>query len=133
MDQHDPALSPARFGGVIGESDNSDLYRSPLLKSGGEDGEEQKIMKILGAGQIGSDEDLIMAAKGSERPQGMYYSAIPVMGDQNGVPFKRFDAPRLKDYRKRLESGMMGQEEVDGMAIELMEDCAEVSFLFFRF
>jgi hypothetical protein len=130
MEQHDPARSPGMFGDTL----KSDHYRSPLLKSDLEEGggsggnEEQMIMKILGAGQIGSDDDLKQAAKGSERPQGMYYSAIPMMGDQNGVPFKRFDAPRLKDYRKRLESGMMGQEEVDGMAIELIEDCAEVSF-----
>lgn len=86
-------------------------------------------MQVLSAGQPGtaSAEDVRAAAE-ANRPVGMYYSSIPPTGDQStGQPFKRFDVLRLKDQRKRLESGMMSQGEVDEMALELIEDTAEVS------
>lgn len=132
----DQQLSPSN-GGV-------ENYRSPLvldlikagvheqvlekgLGTGGVVSEEQMIMQVLSAGQPGEDEDVRSVAR-EDRPQGIYYSAIPTMGDaSSGQPFKRFDATRLKEYRKRLESGIMGQDEVDGLALELIEDCAEVS------
>jgi protein JSN1 len=121
-------------------------YRSPLvidlvkagvheqvlqqgLASDGVVSEEQMIMQVLSAGQPGtaSAEDVRAAAE-ANRPVGMYYSSIPPMGDQStGQPFKRFDVLRLKDLRKRLESAMMSQGEVDEMALELIEDTAEVS------
>lgn len=44
----------------------------------------------------------------------------------NERPQKRFDTPKLKDYRKQLDTGL-AQEEADAMALELLEDSAEVS------
>lgn len=123
-------------------------YRSPLvldlvkagvheqvlekgLATDGVVSEEQMIMQVLSSGRPEEDEDIRAATAEGGRPMGMYYSAIPVINDRsgNGV-VKRFDSARLKDYRKRLELGMMSQEEVDAMALELLEDCAEVSNLY---
>lgn len=118
-------------------------YRSPLvidlikagvhekvldkgLSSGGVVSEEQMIMQVLSAGQPGEDDD-VRAAAAENRPQGMYYAAIPQMGEMGAAPYKRFDSSRLKDYRKRVESGMMSQEEMDGFALEMLDDAAEVS------
>lgn len=71
---------------------------------GGVVSEEQMIMQVLSAGLPGEDEDVRLAA-GENKPKGMYYASIPVMGDAStGQPYKRFDISRLKEYRKRLES-----------------------------
>lgn len=58
------------------------------------------------------------------RPPTTYYTSIPVIQDR---PIRRFDSARLKDLRKRLDTGMCEQEEIDQITVDLMDDCAEVS------
>ena len=59
------------------------------------------------------------------RPAQTYFTAIPAVTDR---PMKRFDVARLKEHRKRLE-GIISTEEVDELAMEWLEDSAEVSYL----
>jgi protein JSN1 len=58
------------------------------------------------------------------RPPSTYYMSIPVIQER---AVRRFDSTRLKDLRKRLDSGVCEQEEIDAITLDLMEDCAEVS------
>ncbi|WWD16333.1 hypothetical protein CI109_100759 [Kwoniella shandongensis] len=113
-------------------------YRSPLVldlvkqgvheqvleKGLGNDGvvsEQQMIMQVF---STGADEDGDIKAAAELRPPTTYYTSIPVIGDR---PTRRFDSNRLKELRKKLDSGQCGQEELDAITVELMEDCAELS------
>lgn len=39
---------------------------------------------------------------------------------------RRFDTGKLKDVRKKLDSGQCRQDEIDEITKDLMNDCAEV-------
>lgn len=41
---------------------------------------------------------------------------------------RRFDTGKLKEVRKKLDSGQCRQDEIDEITKDLMEDCAEVGF-----
>jgi protein JSN1 len=57
------------------------------------------------------------------RVPGSYFSSIPLIAERPG---RRFDSARLKELRKKLDSGFCELEEIDMITAELMDDCAEV-------
>ncbi|KAK8861743.1 hypothetical protein IAR55_002566 [Kwoniella newhampshirensis] len=113
-------------------------YRSPLVldlvkqgvheqvleKGLGNDGvvsEQQMIMQVF---STGSDEDGDIRAAAELRPPTTYFTSIPVIGSRST---RRFDSTRLKELRRQLDFGQCGQEEIDAITVELMEDCAELA------
>ena len=52
-----------------------------------------------------------------------YFMSIPAIGDR---ATRRFDSARLKDIRKRLDSGLCEQDELDRITVDLLDECAEV-------
>ena len=98
--------------------------------------EQQMIMQVLSGGR--SEEDVHTRAAAGQlfafsaratadmvepRAPATYYTMIPNVHDRS---VRRFDAPRLKELRRRLDAGDMRQEEIDAISRELMEDSAEV-------
>ena len=63
------------------------------------------------------------------RAQTNYYTSIPVIADRST---RRFDSVRLKDLRKRLDSGQCSQDEIDQVTHDLLDESAEVSAMGFR-
>lgn len=53
------------------------------------------------------------------RPPTMYYTSIPLVSERSQN--KRWDATKLRELRKRLDSGTMTMEEVDGMASDFLD------------
>ena len=49
----------------------------------------------------------------------MYYTTIPLVSDR--AQNKRWDAAKLRDLRKRLDSGGMGAQEVDEVASDFLD------------
>ena len=94
------------------------------LSNGGVVSDQQMIMTVLSGGREEEDGDIKAAA--DPRSPTTYYTAIPVITER---PTRRFDSIRLKELRKRLDGGQCTQAEVDQIANELMEDCAEVSLI----
>ncbi|OWZ61140.1 hypothetical protein AYX15_06642 [Cryptococcus neoformans] len=150
-----PSDSPTRLGdalnSVLGatsvstkqqmsvEGGGLENYRSPLVldlvKQGvheqvlekglaGENGnvsDQQMIMQVLSS-QPNEDSDIKAAA--DARPPATYYTAIPPPPDRS---MRRFDTGKLKEVRKKLDSGQCRQDEIDEITKDLMEDCAELS------
>lgn len=50
----------------------------------------------------------------------MYYTSIPTVSDRQQAN-RRWDASKLRELRKRLDSGTMTGEEVDEVAKDLLE------------
>ncbi|KIR68730.1 pumilio domain-containing protein c [Cryptococcus bacillisporus CA1873] len=114
-------------------------YRSPLVldlvKQGvheqvlekglaGENGnvsDQQMIMQVLSSQP---DEDSDIKAAADHRPPAAYYTAIPPLPDRS---MRRFDTGKLKDVRKKLDSGQCRQDEIDEITKDLMNDCAELA------
>lgn len=111
------------------------------LAQGGVVSEQQMIMQVLSGGRTEEDLDVKAAAGESRlsllvpercaaltqvelRPPATYYTSIPLVTDR---PQKRYDSVRLKELRKRLDAGLVSQEEVDALATELLEDSPGVS------
>jgi protein JSN1 len=57
------------------------------------------------------------------RPPVSYYTTLPAPPGQ----MRRSDVARLKELRRRLDSGQCTLEEIDTITVELMNECAEVS------
>ncbi|KAF9975235.1 hypothetical protein BGZ73_001171, partial [Actinomortierella ambigua] len=53
-----------------------------------------------------------------------YYSSIPAVPEPS--PRRRLDAPRLREIRKRLDSGHCTVKEVDALASECMDEIVEL-------
>ncbi|KAF9166180.1 hypothetical protein DFQ26_008502 [Actinomortierella ambigua] len=53
-----------------------------------------------------------------------YYSSIPAVPEPS--PRRRLDAPRLREIRKRLDSGHCAAKEVDALANECMDEIVEL-------
>lgn len=85
--------------------------------------EQQMIMQVLSGGRREEESDVRAAA--DMRPPVNYYTSIPVIGDRQNM--RRFDVARLREIRKRLDSGAASQEDVDAIATDLLEDCADLS------
>jgi protein JSN1 len=97
--------------------------------------EQQMIMKELSAGSTDADTD-IQALSGvlfprtvinaylpiniSEfRPPTMYYTTIPLVSERPHN--RRWDASKLRELRKRLDSGTMTVEEIDQVAADFLD------------
>jgi protein JSN1 len=95
--------------------------------------EQQMIMKALSAGSPDSDADVqalagtfgfihVLSTYHSHlefRPPTMYYTTIPLVSDR--TQSKRWDAAKLRELRKRLDSGSMGTHEVDEVASDFLD------------
>ena len=57
------------------------------------------------------------------RPPVSYYTTLP---PPPGI-MRRSDVARLKELRRRLDSGQCTLEEINQITVELMGECAEVS------
>src|SRR5947209_8397729 len=53
-----------------------------------------------------------------------YYTSLPPIPEPN--PHRRLDASRLREIRKRLDSGHASAKEVEGIASECLEECVEL-------
>lgn len=63
------------------------------------------------------------------RPPTMYYTSIPPPIGQED-PQRRYgqpDAPRLRDMRKRIDTGVLGTDELDQIATEILEEIVFLS------
>ncbi|KAF8831472.1 hypothetical protein HHX47_DHR1000436 [Lentinula edodes] len=79
--------------------------------------EQQMIMKELSVGSADAEADI--AALADFRPPTMYYTTIPLVSDRPHN--RRWDASKLRDLRKRLDSGTMTAEEVDTVAGDFLD------------
>jgi len=53
------------------------------------------------------------------RPPTMYYTTIPLVSERTNN--RRWDAAKLRELRKRLDSGPMGTEEIDQIATDFTD------------
>lgn len=49
----------------------------------------------------------------------MYYTTIPLVSERTNN--RRWDASKLRELRKRLDSGTMGTEEIDTVATDFLD------------
>ncbi|PFH46355.1 hypothetical protein AMATHDRAFT_70076 [Amanita thiersii Skay4041] len=79
--------------------------------------EQQMIMRELSAGS--SDAEADIQALADFRPLTMYYTSIPLVSERTHS--RRWDAAKLRELRKRLDSGSMSVEETDQVAADFMD------------
>ncbi|KAK3843145.1 MAG: armadillo-type protein [Linnemannia gamsii] len=53
-----------------------------------------------------------------------YFPTIPAVAEPS--PHRRLDAPRLREIRKRLDSGHCTQKDLDSLSNECMDECVEL-------
>lgn len=97
--------------------------------------EQQMIMRELSAGSSDAEAD-IQALSGKPRafpnlqhiadtetlefrPPTMYYTTIPLVSERPHN--RRWDASKLRELRKRLDSGTMTVDEIDGVAADFLD------------
>jgi protein JSN1 len=85
--------------------------------------EQQMIMQVLSGARREEEADVRAAAE--VRPPVTYYTTVPIIGDRQNM--RRFDVARLREIRKRLDSGGATQEEVDSITRDLLDDCADLA------
>ncbi|KAI8597747.1 hypothetical protein EDD21DRAFT_384618 [Dissophora ornata] len=54
----------------------------------------------------------------------VYFTSIPPVAEPS--PHRRLDAPRLREIRKRLDSGHCTQKELDNLSNECLDECVEL-------
>lgn len=79
--------------------------------------EQQLIMRELSAGSADAEADV--QALADFRPPTMYYSTIPSVSDRPHS--RRWDASKLRELRKRLDSGNMLTQEIDDVAADFLD------------
>ncbi|KAH7916035.1 hypothetical protein BJ138DRAFT_1053629 [Hygrophoropsis aurantiaca] len=79
--------------------------------------EQQMIMKELTAGSPDAEADI--QALSEFRPPTMYYTTIPLVSERPNN--RRWDASKLRELRKRLDSGTMTVEETDQVAGDFLD------------
>lgn len=79
--------------------------------------EQQMIMKELTKGNVDAEADI--QALADFRPPTMYYTTIPLVAERQQN--RRWDASKLRELRKRLDSGGMTGEEVDEVAKDFVD------------
>ncbi|KAF4576841.1 hypothetical protein EYR36_004821 [Pleurotus pulmonarius] len=79
--------------------------------------EQQMIMRELCAGT--ADTEIEVQALADFRPPTMYYTSIPLVSERTHA--RRWDAAKLRDLRKRLDSGTMTLEDIDQTANEFLD------------
>ncbi|KAG6821175.1 hypothetical protein H0H93_005395 [Arthromyces matolae] len=79
--------------------------------------EQQMIMRELSVGANDAEADIQALAE--FRPPTMYYTTIPLVSER--PQHRRWDASKLRELRKRLDSGTMTVDEVDQVAGDFLE------------
>ncbi|KIJ69461.1 hypothetical protein HYDPIDRAFT_24298 [Hydnomerulius pinastri MD-312] len=79
--------------------------------------EQQMIMKELTKGSTDAEADV--QALSEFRPPTMYYTTIPLVSERPNN--RRWDASKLRELRKRLDSGTMSVEETDQVAGDFLD------------
>ncbi|PPR01218.1 hypothetical protein CVT24_006045 [Panaeolus cyanescens] len=79
--------------------------------------EQQMVMRELAGGSPDAEADIQALAE--FRPPTMYYTTIPLVAERTHN--RRWDASKLRELRKRLDSGSMSTEEVDQVANDFID------------
>ncbi|GLB35351.1 putative RNA recognition motif containing protein [Lyophyllum shimeji] len=79
--------------------------------------EQQMIMRELSVGSADAEADIQALAE--FRPPTMYYTTIPLVSERPHN--RRWDASKLRELRKRLDSGTMTVDEVDQVAADFLD------------
>ncbi|KAI0317820.1 hypothetical protein OF83DRAFT_97653 [Amylostereum chailletii] len=79
--------------------------------------EQQMIMKELAGGATDADADI--AALADFRPPTMYYSTIPLVSERPHN--RRWDASKLRELRKRMDSNTISDEEIEQVAADFVD------------
>ncbi|KAF9227976.1 hypothetical protein BS17DRAFT_774557 [Gyrodon lividus] len=79
--------------------------------------EQQMIMRELTKGSVDAEADI--QALSEFRPPTMYYTTIPLVSERPNN--RRWDASKLRELRKRLDSGTMSVEETDQVAGDFLD------------
>ncbi|KAF8964657.1 hypothetical protein BDZ97DRAFT_1814932 [Flammula alnicola] len=79
--------------------------------------EQQMILRELSGGSLDAEPDIQALAE--FRPPTMYYTTIPLVSERPHN--RRWDASKLRELRKRLDSGTMAVEEIDQVAADFMD------------
>ncbi|KAF8634349.1 hypothetical protein AX15_000961 [Amanita polypyramis BW_CC] len=105
---------------MIGSGVHSTIYGSDSTsRSSGWQSitEQQMIMRELCGDSTDVEADIQMLAE--FRPPTMYYTSIPLVSERTHN--RRWDAAKLRELRKRLDSGNMSMEEVDQVAADFLD------------
>ncbi|KAF8343777.1 uncharacterized protein EI90DRAFT_3143177 [Cantharellus anzutake] len=79
--------------------------------------EQQLIMRLLSDGTPDADNDVQALAE--FRPPTNYYTTIPIAAERSHI--RRWDASKLRELRKRLDSGSCTVEEIDDVAADFLD------------
>ncbi|KAF8163009.1 hypothetical protein B0H34DRAFT_787453 [Crassisporium funariophilum] len=79
--------------------------------------EQQMILRELSGGAPDAEADIQALAE--FRPPTMYYTTIPLVSERPHN--RRWDASKLRELRKRLDSGTMTVEEIDQVAADFLD------------
>ncbi|KAG9050780.1 hypothetical protein FS837_002336 [Tulasnella sp. UAMH 9824] len=79
--------------------------------------EQQIILRELANGAPDAEADI--AALADFRPPAMYYTTIPQVTERGNT--RQWDATKLREFRKRIDSGTCSLEEVDQVAKSYMD------------
>ncbi|TFK42882.1 hypothetical protein BDQ12DRAFT_758558 [Crucibulum laeve] len=79
--------------------------------------EQQMIMRELSVGSSEAEADVQALAE--FRPPTMYYTTIPLVSER--AHNRRWDASKLRELRKRLDSGTMTVDEIDQVAADFLD------------
>ncbi|TFK26389.1 pumilio/RRM domain-containing protein [Coprinopsis marcescibilis] len=97
---------------MIGNGLHSNSYMSSPSVT-----EQQMIMRELSGGAPDAEPEIYALA--DFRPPTMYYTTIPLVSERQHN--RRWDASKLRELRKRLDSGTMSTEEVDQVAADFLD------------
>ncbi|KZT03494.1 uncharacterized protein LAESUDRAFT_659487 [Laetiporus sulphureus 93-53] len=79
--------------------------------------EQQMIMKELSGGSPDAEADIQALAE--FRPPTMYYTTIPLVSERPHN--RRWDASKLRELRKRLDTSTISTEEIDNVAADFLD------------
>ncbi|CAG8468898.1 1486_t:CDS:10 [Paraglomus brasilianum] len=114
------AVGPVRIGYAKNDNYAGNVVLSMVMGTAGGLTEKQLMMRELSGG---SDEDIDESI--DNRTPINYFTNIPPVADPN--PSRKPDASRLREIRKRLDSGHCSAKEVESIAAEVMDECVELS------
>ena len=85
-----------------------------------------EILEILG--EYGASEAELEGSSASIARAEEYTSfRADIPGIPEPTPNRRYDAPRLRDIRKRIDNGSCGIEEIEAIALDMLPEIAELS------
>ncbi|EJD05984.1 uncharacterized protein FOMMEDRAFT_119427 [Fomitiporia mediterranea MF3/22] len=85
--------------------------------------EQQMVMKLLSEGSPDAEADILALA--DFRPPTMYYTTIPLVSERPNN--RRWDASKLRELRKRLDSGTLPVEEIDQVAADFLDEIVDLA------